>query len=115
MEMLKQYWPLIALALWFGYKWWNTQKVLGMLPDLKKQGAVLIDVRSQGEYSSGHAPGTINIPLNDLNNRINEIPKGSPLVVCCASGTRSGMARMVLKKKGFKKVYNVGAWYKLKS
>lgn len=115
MEILKQYWPLIALTLWFGYKWWNTQKVLRMLPDLKKQGAVLLDVRSQGEYSSGHAPGTINIPLNELNNRLSEIPKESPLVVCCASGTRSGMARMLLKKNGFDKVYNVGAWYKLQS
>jgi phage shock protein E len=59
----KQYWPFLLLALWFGYKWWNARKVAGLLPGLKQRGATLVDVRSAAEYASGHAPGTLNIPL----------------------------------------------------
>lgn len=83
-----------------------------MLPELKKNGAKLIDVRSAGEFASGHAPGTINIPLQELGNRLREIPKTSPVVLCCASGTRSGMAKMLLKKNGYRNVYNIGTWSK---
>ena len=111
--LFEQYWPVLALALWFGYKWWNSRRVLALLPDLKKEGAVLVDVRSVAEFSSGSTPGTINIPLQELGSRLAELPKSVPVVLCCASGTRSGMAKMVLKKKGYPRVYNVGTWRKL--
>ena len=107
------YWPLLALAAWFGYKWWNSRRVVGLLPALKAKGALLVDVRSQDEFGVANAPGTVNIPLGDIGNRLAEIPKGAPVVLCCASGTRSGMAKMVLKKNGYAEVYNVGAWTKL--
>ena len=74
-------------------------------------GATLIDVRSLAEFSSGNAPGSVNIPLNELGHRLNEISRETPVVVGCASGTRSGMAKLLLKKNGFKQVYNVGAWH----
>ena len=112
MEMLNNYWPIVLLSLWFSYKWWNSKKIIAMLPELKKQGAIYVDVRSQGEFAAANAPGTINIPLQELKNRLNEIPKKTPVVLCCASGTRSGMAKMLLKKNGFQKVYNIGAWTK---
>jgi rhodanese-related sulfurtransferase len=108
-----QYWPLLALMLWFGYKGWNSRRVVALLPELKKQGALLVDVRSAGEFASGNAPGTINIPLPELGNRLAEIPKSAPVVLCCASGTRSGMAKLLLKKNGYPQVYNVGTWGKL--
>jgi phage shock protein E len=100
-------------VLWFGYKWWNSRRVVAMLPDLKSKGAQFIDVRSATEFSSGNAPGTINIPLSELSSRLGEIPKSSPVVLCCASGTRSGMAKMLLKKNGYSQVHNVGTWTKL--
>jgi len=112
MEIIKNYWPLIVLSLWFSYKWWNSKKVIAMLPELKKKGAIFIDVRSQGEYASGCAPGTINIPLQELQSRLDEVSKNVPIVLCCASGTRSGMAKMVFKKNGYKDVYNIGTWTK---
>ena len=40
----EQYWPLLALALWFGYKWWSARRVVAMLPALRQQGATLVDV-----------------------------------------------------------------------
>jgi rhodanese-related sulfurtransferase len=109
----EQYWPMLALVLWFGYKWRNSRRVVGLLPELKKQGALFVDVRSAAEFASGNAPGTVNIPLPELGNRLAEIPKSAPVVLCCASGTRSGMAGLVLKKNGYTQVYNVGTWGKL--
>lgn len=112
MDFLGQYWPFMALVVWFAYKWWNSKKVVAMLPELKKNGATLVDVRSPAEFAQGNAPGTINIPLQELGSRLNEIPKSSPVVVCCASGTRSGMAKLKLKKNGYAEVHNIGAWTK---
>lgn len=107
---VKQYWPLAALALWFGYKWWNARRVRALLPELRQKGAVLIDVRSAAEFASGSAPGTVNIPLPELGARLHEIPRSVPVVLCCASGTRSGMARRMLKRNGYEDVFNIGAW-----
>ncbi len=112
-DFVKQYWPFLALALWFGYKWWNSRRIVAMLPELKSLGATLVDVRSAGEFAHGSAPGTINIPLQELGHRLGEIPKGAPVVVCCASGSRSGMAKLVLRKNGYANVYNIGSWSKL--
>ncbi len=110
MQFIQDNWPLIALGLWLAHKWWNTRRVKALLPKLKAEGATLIDVRSLAEFSSGNAPGSVNIPLNELGHRMNEISRETPVVVGCASGTRSGMAKLLLKKNGFKQVYNVGAW-----
>ena len=112
LELFKQYWPFMALVLWFVYKWWNSKRVVALLPELKKNGATFIDVRSAGEFANGNAPGTINIPLQELGSRLGEIPKSSPVVLCCASGTRSGMAKLMLKRKGYQNVYNIGTWRK---
>ena len=71
-----------------------------------------MDDRSAGECASGHAPGTLNIPLQELSSRLGEIPKSSPVVVGCASGSRSGMAKLLLKKNGYPDVYNIGTWRK---
>ena len=112
-DFLKQYWPMLALVAWFGYKWWNSRRVVGLLPALKAKGALLVDVRSVGEFATANAPGTVNIPLGDLGQRLAEIPKTAPVVLCCASGSRSGMAKLMLKKNGYPEVYNVGAWTKI--
>ena len=113
LDIFQKYWPLIALGLWFGYKWWNSRRVIAMLPELKKNGAVLIDVRSAAEFATANAPGTINIPLQELGSRLGEISKSAPVILCCASGTRSGMAKLFLKTKGYSKVHNIGTWSKL--
>ena len=110
LEMLEKYWPFVVLGLWFAYKWWNSKRVIGLLPKLKKEGATIVDVRSAAEFASGNAPGTMNIPLQELGSRLSEIPKSAPVVLCCASGTRSGMAKLVLKKNGYTEVYNIGTW-----
>ena len=78
--------------------------------ELVKQGATLIDVRSPGEFSSGHLPGAKNLPVGDLAGKLESLgPKNTPIVLYCASGTRSSMARGVLKAQGFTQVFNLGA------
>lgn len=111
-DFVAKYWPLLALALWFGFKWWNSRRVVAMLPQLRQRGATLVDVRTAAEFAHASAPGTINIPLQELSSRLSEIPQSAPVVVGCASGSRSGMARFLLKKHGYQNVYNIGAWRK---
>ena len=63
--------------------------------------AVLLDVRSHGEYQSGHIKSAVHIPLPELNNRIKEIEKlNKPVIAYCASGMRSGSAISILKSNG---------------
>ena len=60
---------------------------------LVKDGAIILDVRTPGEYAGGHIKGSKNIPLDQLNNRVQEIKGfGKPIVTCCASGMRSASA-----------------------
>jgi phage shock protein E len=106
MDFLKHYWPLILLTLIFSLKWWNSRKIISILPDLRKKKAMFIDVRSITEFQAASAPETINIPLQELKNRLSEIPRTIPIVFCCASGTRSSLAKKMLKKNGYKEVYN---------
>lgn len=115
MEFLKQNWPFMLLFSWLAYRWFSTRPLKKRLPELIQQGATLVDVRSHGEFQSGHASGSINIPLNELPSRLDEIPKNHPVLVACASGTRSGMACILLKRHGFKEVYNMGNWSNLEA
>ena len=85
-------------------------------PDLKaiaKGGAQIIDVRTVEEYKRGHIPGSVNIPLQILQEHIAKIKKDRPVITCCASGMRSASAKSILKSKGFTDVYNGGGWMHL--
>lgn len=73
------------------------------------QGATILDVRTVEEFRSGHVPGSINIPLDKLNNQLSKLDKSKPVITCCRSGARSGSATDMLKHQGFE-VYNGGPW-----
>ena len=78
--------------------------------ELLKAGGKLIDVRSRAEFDAGHIPGALNLPVSELGSRADLVgPKETPVVLYCASGTRSAMARTVLKSRGFTQVFNLGA------
>jgi rhodanese-related sulfurtransferase len=81
-----------------------------MVPRLRREGAQVVDVRSPGEFAGGHAEGSVNIPLDELEQRAGELDRGRWVIVCCASGTRSAMARHRLRKHGFERVLNAGPW-----
>jgi len=75
------------------------------------QGALVIDVRSEGEFQERHLPGAINLSLGQLRDEIaRRAPnKQQPLLLHCLSGTRSGMAKALLKKMGYRNVFNLGS------
>ena len=83
--------------------------------DLIKNGAVIIDVRTKGEYQGGHIKGSLNIPLDSLGHNLSKIKKNKCVIVCCASGMRSASAKSILKSKGFADVYNGGGWMGLQN
>lgn len=72
-------------------------------------GAILLDVRTPGEFNSGHIEGAINIPVNDLESRISELPADKEVVVYCRSGARSSSAKRILESKGISQVYDLGS------
>jgi phage shock protein E len=75
-----------------------------------KAGARVIDVRTPQEFSGGAYRKAKNIPLNTLSNRLDELgAKDKPIVVYCASGSRSSHAARILKKAGFTDISNAGA------
>lgn len=78
--------------------------------ELLKNGAQIIDVRTKGEFQSGHIKGAINIPLQSLESNLNKIKKDKPVITCCASGMRSASAKGILKSNGFQEVHNGGGW-----
>jgi len=73
-------------------------------------GAWLLDVRTSREFAAGHLPGAVNIPLGDLERRMQSLgPKDRPIVAYCQSGQRSGFAKRLLTANGFTVVHNLGA------
>ena len=82
--------------------------------ELVKQGAIILDVRSKDEYTSGHIRGSINIPVNKLTDNLKKLKtKDKPIITCCASGMRSASAKGILKSNGYSNVHNGGAWQNL--
>lgn len=81
---------------------------------LIKDGAIIIDVRSKGEYAGGHIPGSINIPVNQLESNLQKLKdRNKAIITCCASGARSASARNILLSNGFTEVHNGGGWRSL--
>ena len=81
--------------------------------ELLNEGAVIIDVRTKGEFQSNHVQGSKNIPLPELRGKVKKIKAmNKPVVVCCASGVRSGQAKSILEKEGIT-VENGGGWRSL--
>jgi phage shock protein E len=80
--------------------------------EMIKSGAKIIDVRSTEEFDDENFPGSINIPVNELPSRLAELGDPSkPLVLYCATGSRSAWAAHVLAKAGYKNVINAGGLY----
>ncbi len=77
------------------------------------RGAIIIDVRTSGEFSGGHIKGSRNLPLNQIKKEVPALKKlNAPIITVCRSGNRSGMAKSLLSASGIE-VYNGGAWNSL--
>ena len=82
----------------------SQEALLSSPPD----GAVILDVRTEAEFGSGHVPGAVNIPHDELSSRLSELAStDQPVVVYCRSGKRAGMASSVLVAAGYTKVFHL--------
>jgi len=68
----------------------------------------LVDVRTAEEFSAGYIPGAINVSLQELQQKMNCIPKDKPVIVYCRSGNRSAFAANMLMQAGYTEVYDLG-------
>ncbi|PIQ49981.1 MAG: sulfurtransferase [Cytophagales bacterium CG12_big_fil_rev_8_21_14_0_65_40_12] len=97
------------------------KKIFGLGPgvnykELVAQGALIVDVRTKGEYQSGHINKSLNIPVDAIQGQLKQFKKKDQVIItCCASGMRSGRAASILKSSGYTNVYNGGGWASLKS
>ena len=80
------------------------------LKELLDNGALLLDVRTKGEFAEGHAENSKNIPLDELGNSLRNFDKNQNIIVVCASGMRSANAVSLMKRNGFVNCYNGGSW-----
>ena len=78
-----------------------------------KEGAFLVDVRSASEYHSGHVPGSVNIPVDTISKNLQKFQNKKSILVFCASGMRSGVAKSILQKNNIPNVINAGTWSKV--
>lgn len=89
------------------------KKLFGPPTDYKKllsEGAIIIDVRTIGEFNSGSIKGSKNIPVDQIKTKLPEIKKtGKSVILVCRSGARAGMAKNILKSAGID-AYNGGSW-----
>lgn len=84
--------------------------------ELNSEGAIILDVRSAGEYKQGNIKGSINISVDSLANNLGKLKdKDKTIITCCASGMRSNTAVKILKTNGYTQVFNGGGWYSLES
>lgn len=89
------------------------------LKDLRESGVpfFLLDVREPSEFAGGKISGAVNIPMNDVERRLRELPKDRQIVVMCHAGSRSARMTGVLNKLGYKDAVNltggISAWSRL--
>ena len=77
---------------------------------INDKSATIIDVRTEEEFLEGNVINSVNIPLHEIVDRIEELKQMQPMVLCCRSGQRSGKAMEYLKSQGLDQVHNGGGW-----
>jgi hydroxyacylglutathione hydrolase len=85
----------------------NRISVDEFVQNYKNEHTLVIDVRKKSEYASEHVIDAINIPLNEINEHLAEIPKEKPFILHCAGGYRSMIAASILKQRGWKNFVDV--------
>jgi rhodanese-related sulfurtransferase len=104
---------IVAFAAFIAYRKYTQYQVLKLVPSLLEQGGQIVDVRTKDEFVTAHKEGSINIPLESFEKRMKELDKTKPIILCCASGGRSGSAKRTCQANGFTNVHNAGGWRSL--
>lgn len=79
----------------------------GLREKSKEEDMFVLDVRDREEYEEGHIPGSVNIYVGELEERVSEVPTDHPVVAVCGLGNRAGLGASILKRRGFERVYNL--------
>lgn len=82
------------------------------IPSIDKAEAMIIDSRTKEEYDFGHIEGAINIPVDEIRSRLNEMPRDKKIIVYCAVGLRGYIASRILMQHGYTDVYNLSGGYR---
>lgn len=101
---------ICLLLLYLGAKTYNYFMMADGLAKKVRNGAVILDVRTATEYNRGHIPGSVNIALGAIRERYTELDPEKTYITTCSHGLRSVKAVQLLQERGFKQVYNGGAW-----
>lgn len=80
---------------------------------LVREGATIVDVRTEDEFKDGHIPGAMHVPINELLLHLHKIPKDRPVVTCNATDANSAVAMEILLAHGYR-AYDAGAWTTLR-
>lgn len=100
----------IVLLIYMVYRVYKYQTLDNGLNQLIKKGAIILDVRTEKEYETGHIEDSKNISLGTIRERYTELDPDKTYITVCSHGLRSVKVETILKEKGFKHVYNGGAW-----
>lgn len=100
----------VFLLIYVSYRTYRFATLDNGLDTKIKNGAIILDVRTENEYKTGHIDGSINISLGTIRERYIELDTSKTYITCCSHGLRSVKVETILKEKGFKNVYNGGAW-----
>lgn len=100
----------IVLVIYVVYRVYKYQTLDNGLDRLIENGAIILDVRTEKEYETGHIVGSQNISLGTIRERYIELDPDKTYITVCSHGLRSVKAESILKEKGFKNVHNGGAW-----
>lgn len=98
------------LLIYISYRTYRFVKLDNGLSEKIENGAIILDVRTENEYKTGHIDGSINIPLGTIRERYIELDTGKTYITTCSHGLRSVKVETILKEKGYKNVFNGGAW-----
>ena len=94
-------------------KWLGFSETETDYKSLVEAGAQIIDLRTPAEFSTGHIPNSINIPLALLAKKIGRLDKERQIILCCGSGVRSAAGRNTLQSMGYRFVHDGGSWRRL--
>jgi len=97
-------WSILGQARPAGTAEYPAEVSVARAAELRDQNAFILDVRQPEEWNEFHIPGATLIPLEDLQNRLSEVPQDQEIVVVCRSGNRSATGRDILRKAGLTQV-----------
>ncbi len=100
---------LVSALIYAGYRLYRSAHLSKELQSKISEGALILDVRTEKEYASGHINGALNISLGTIRERCKELNPQKIYITDCSHGLRSVKAANLLRERGFKQVYNGGA------